>query len=79
MRGDLADPGIDLVTMGDDGGDQLAGQGGRRLVAFGFGKVALQDRLRRPLSEVGLEDGGQRESTSSPSSALAVSLRPHRR
>jgi hypothetical protein len=31
------------------------------------------------LAEVGLEDGSQRESTSRPSSALAISLRPHRR
>ena len=32
-----------------------------------------------PLAEVGLEDRGERESTSRASSALPVSLRRHRR
>ena len=65
--------------MGDDRRDQLARQGGGRLVPFRLGEVALQDGLRGALAEVGLEDRGQRESTSRPSSALAISLRPHRR
>ena len=65
--------------MGDDGRDELAGQGGGRLVALGLGKVSLEDGLGRPLAEVGLEDRGQRQPASRPSSALAVSLRHHRR
>ena len=65
--------------MGDDGFDQLASQGCRRLVALGLGQVALEDRLRGALAEVGFEDRGQRQSTSRPSSALAISLRHHRR
>jgi hypothetical protein len=79
LRGDATDLCVDLVTMGDHGIDQLAGQGGGRRVALGFGQVALEDGPRSALSEVGLEDRGQRESTSRPSSALAISLRPHRR
>jgi hypothetical protein len=73
------DPGVDFITMLDDRGDQFPGQRDGRRVAFGFGEMPLQDRFRRALSEVGLEDRGERESTSRPSSALPVSLRPHRR
>ena len=65
--------------MADDRTNQLAGKLGGRLVALGLGEMALEDRLRRALPEVGLEDGGQRESTSRPSSPLLVSLRRHRR
>jgi hypothetical protein len=65
--------------VGDHRIDQLAGQGSGRLVAFRLGQVTLEDGLCGALPEVGLEDRGQRESTSRPSSALAVSLRPHRR
>jgi hypothetical protein len=79
LRGDDPDPRVDRVTMGDDGFDQLAGEGGRGLIALGLGQVTLQDRLGGALAEVGLEDRGQRQSTSRPSSALAISLRHHRR
>jgi hypothetical protein len=79
LGGDDADPGVDRVAVGDHGVDQLAGEGGRGLIALGFGEVTLEDRLGRALAEVGLEDRGQRESTSRPSSALAISLRHHRR
>ena len=65
--------------MPDDRADQLAGQLRGRLVALGLGEMTLQDRVCRALPEIGLEDGGQRESTSRPSSALLVSLRRHRR
>ena len=65
--------------MRDHGFDQLARQFGGGLVALGFGEVALEDGPGRALAEVGLEDRGQRESTSRPSSALVVSLRHHRR
>ncbi len=61
--------------MADDGCDELARQDCGGLVALRFGQVAFQDGLRRPLPEVRLEDGGQRESTSRPPPALAVSLR----
>jgi hypothetical protein len=79
LRRDDTDPRVDRVAMGDHGADQLARERGRRLVAFGLSQVALQDGLGGALAEVGFEDRGQRESTSRPSSALAISLRPHRR
>jgi hypothetical protein len=79
LRGDATDLGVDFITVGDDGFDQLAGKGRGGLIALGFGQVALEDGPGRALAEVGLEDRGQRESTSRPSSALAISLRPHRR
>jgi hypothetical protein len=75
----LADPSIDRIAMLDHGGDQFASQGCGRRIAFGLGQVAFQDGFRGPLTEVGLEDRGERESTSRPSSALPISLRRHRR
>jgi hypothetical protein len=65
--------------MPDHRVDELAGKRGCRRVALDLGEVALQDRVGRALAEIRLEDGGQRESTTRPSSALAVSLRRHRR
>ena len=65
--------------MGDHGIDQLAREGRGGLIAFRLGQMSLEDGLGGALAEVGLEDRGQRESTSRPSSALAISLRPHRR
>ena len=65
--------------MGDDGFDQLAGERSCGVIAFGLGQMALEDGLGGALAEVGLEDRGQRQSTSRPSSALAISLRHHRR
>ena len=79
MRGDDPDPCVDRVAVGDHGFDQLAGEGGGGLIAFGLGQVALQDRFRGALAEVGLEHGSQGESPPGPSSALLVSLRRHRR
>ena len=79
MGGDDPDPSIDRIAMGDDGFDQLAGEGGSGLIALGLGQMALEDRLGCALAEVGLEDRGQRQSTSRPPSALAISLRHHRR
>jgi hypothetical protein len=73
------DPRVDRVAVGDDGFDQLAGEGGGGLIALGLGQVALQDRFRGALAEVGFEDRRQRQSTSRPPSALAISLRHHRR
>jgi hypothetical protein len=75
----LRDPGVDRVAMLDHDGDQFARQGCRRRIAFGLGEVAFQDGLRGPLTEVGLEDRGERESTPRPTSALPISLRRHRR
>ena len=46
--------------MLDHRGDQLAGEGGRGLVALRLGQVSLEDGVRGALTEVGLEDGGQR-------------------
>jgi hypothetical protein len=79
LRGDDADALVDLVAMGDDGIDQLAGECGGRLVAFRFGEVTLEDCAGGALAEVGLEHGSQGESPPGPSSALLVSLRRHRR
>ena len=78
-RGGPVDHGVDLIAVSDHRRDQFAREFGRHRIAFGLGQVALEDRLRGPLSEVGLEDRGQREPTSRASSPLAVSLRRHRR
>ena len=70
---------VDLVTVADHRGDEFAGQIGRDGITFRVGEMALEDRLRGPLPEVGFEDRGQREPTSGTSSPLPVSLRHHRR
>ena len=79
MGGDDPDPCIDRIAVGDDRFDQLAGEGGGGLIALGLGQMALEDGLGGALPEVRLEDRGQRQSTSRPPSALAISLRHHRR
>jgi hypothetical protein len=79
LRCDAADLLVDRIAVRDDRADELAGQGRGRLVPFRLGQVALEDRLGGALPEVGLEDRGQRQSTSRPPSALAISLRHHRR
>jgi hypothetical protein len=75
----LADPGIDRVAVANDRGDELAGQRGGGWIAFGLREMPLEDGFGGALPEVGLEDRGERQSTSRPSSALPVSLRRHRR
>ena len=65
--------------MADDGIDELAGQCGGRLVALGLGKVTLQHRRGRALSEVRLEHRGERQAAPGTSTAEVVSLRRHRR
>ena len=79
MRRDATDLLVDRIAVRDDGADELAGQGRGGLIPFRLGEMTLEDRLRGALPEVGLEDRGQRQSTSRPSSALAISLRHHRR
>ena len=78
MRGSPGDLGVDRVTVGDDRRDQLAREAGGVPVALGFGQVALQDALGRPLSEVRLEDGRERQPATGPPAADAVSPRRHR-
>ena len=46
----------------DEGPGQLAGS----RVALGFGEVSLEDRLRRPLPELGLEEGREGETPAGP-------------
>ena len=58
--------------------DELPGQGGGRRIALLLRQMALQDGLRGPLAEVGLEDRREGEATSGPSSPDPVSPR-HRR
>ena len=77
--GDAVDRLVDLDTVSDDGGDQFAGQIGCHRITFRVGEMALQDGLGGSLAEVGLEDRGKREPAPHPTSALAVSLRRHRR
>jgi hypothetical protein len=77
--GDAVDRLVDLDTVLDDGGDQFAGQIGCHRITFRVGEMALQDGLGGSLAEVGLEDRGEREPAPDPTSALAVSLRRHRR
>jgi hypothetical protein len=75
----LTDPDVDRVAMFDHRGDQFAGQGRGGGIALGVGQVSLEDGFRGALAEVGFEDRGERQSTSSATSALPVSLRRHRR
>ena len=70
---------IDLDAVLDDDGDQFAGQLGRDGITLGVRQMPLEDRLGSALAEVGLEDRGERQSTPRPASALAISLRRHRR
>ena len=77
--GDSVDRFVDLDAVRDHGRDQLAGQIGGHRIALGLGQMSLEDDLRGALSEVGLEDRGERESTPGASSPLPVSLRRHRR
>jgi hypothetical protein len=51
----------------DDRFDERPAELARLGVALRLGEVSLEDRLRRPLSELGLEQG--REGETSPSSA----------
>jgi hypothetical protein len=64
--------------MGHLGGDQIAGQRGRRRVAFLLGQMALEDRVGGALSEVRFEDGREGQPATGPPAADAVSPRRHR-
>lgn len=82
--GDAVDQRVDLDAVADHVRDQFAGKFGRHGIAFRVRQVPLEDRLGGALPEVGLEDRGERQSTSrpapgAPASALAISLRRHRR
>jgi hypothetical protein len=75
-EGDL---GIDRIAVRDHGGDEFAGQGGRIRVPFLLGQMAFEHRVRRALSEVGLEDRCECQPATGPPAADAVSPRRHRR
>ena len=64
--------------MLDDGGNELAGQGGGVLVALLLGEVAFEDGIGGALPEVSLEDRREGEAPTRPPAADAVSPR-HRR
>ena len=64
--------------MLDDGGDQLAGEGGRVRVTLLLGEVPLEDGVRGTLAEVGFEDGREGQPATGPPAADAVSPRRHR-
>ena len=84
---------IDLDAILDDRGHQFAGQIGGDGIAFRLGQMPLEDRFGGALSEIRLEDRGERESTpgrTTPAAVRrnattawvpspAVSLRRHRR
>jgi len=76
---DPVDQRVDLDPVADHVRDQFAGQFGRHGIAFRVRQMPLEDRLGGALPEVGLEDRGERQSTPRPASALAISLRRHRR
>lgn len=59
-------------------GDQLASEERGVAIPFRLGQVSLEDRLGRPLSEVGLEHRGKSEPATGPSAARPVSRRRHR-
>jgi hypothetical protein len=77
--GRAIDQRVDLDAVLDDRSDQLARQLCCHRITFRVGEMPLEDRLSGALAEVGLEDRGERESTSRSPSALPVSLRRHRR
>ena len=58
--------------------DQLAGQGGRVVVALLLGEVAFQHGIGRTLSEIRLEYGRQGQPPAGPPAANAISPRRHR-
>ena len=78
-RGDAVDRLVDPTRVSDDRRDQLAGQIRLPHVPLRLREMALQDGVGGALAEVGLEDRGEREPAPHPTSALAVSLRRHRR
>jgi hypothetical protein len=78
LGGAATDLGVDRVTMFDDGGDELAGQCRRGLVALLIGQMPLQDGVCRPLPEVRFEDRREGEPATRPPAADTVSPR-HRR
>jgi hypothetical protein len=63
----------------DHSGDQLAGEFRGARIALDLGEMPFEDRFRGALTEVSLEDRGERESTARASSAPSISLRRHRR
>ena len=63
---------IDLDAILDDRSDQFSGQIGRDGIPFRIGQMALEDRLRGALSEVGLEDRRERESTAGRTTSAPV-------
>jgi len=79
LRGRGRDPGIDFVPVANDRRDQFASKFCRRFVTLRLRQMALEDRARRPLAEVGLEHRGQRKAPTGPPSADPISRRRHRR
>jgi hypothetical protein len=73
------DPGVDLLPIPDDRLDERPGELACLRVALGLGEMSLEDRLRRPLTELGLEDRGQGETPPRPTRPESVSPRRHRR
>jgi hypothetical protein len=73
----VRDFGVDFVAVGDLGGDQLARQLPRCLVAFRLREVPLEDRIGRSLTKIRFEDRRQREPASGPPASDVVS--PQRR
>ena len=78
MRRAAADLGVDPVAVLDDGGHELAGEGGGILVALLLGEVAFEDGVGGALAEIRLEDRREGEPAAGPPAADAVSPR-HRR
>ncbi len=72
------DLGVDVGAVGHLGGDELASERRCVGVALGLRQVALEDGVRRALSEVGLEHGREGQPASGPPAADAVSPRRHR-
>jgi hypothetical protein len=64
--------------VGHLGGDELAGQRRRLLVALLFGQMAFEDGIGRALSEIRFEDCREGQPATGPPAANTVSPR-HRR
>jgi hypothetical protein len=77
LRCAAADFVVDLVSVHHFRGYQLASQIGRIGVALLLGEMALQHRIRRPLTEVRLKDGGKCQPPAGPSPADPIRPRRH--
>jgi hypothetical protein len=71
----VLDQGVDFDPVVDDRRDDRTGELDRDGIAFRLGGMAFEDRARRPLAEVGLEDRRQRQTAAGSERADSLSCR----